>query len=98
MIINAKIFQEFRHHDAFSKNLRVRFARHAIEFRESISRKSQRCLFIDESILIDAAIVFDRHETNAKKIEKRDRDSNNHHRIFRSRDVRLFFVLMYCDS
>jgi hypothetical protein len=74
MTIDAKIFQKSRHHNAFSKNSRVRFARHAIEFRESISRKSQRCLFVDESISIDAAIVLDRHETNAKKIEKRDRD------------------------
>ncbi len=98
MTIDAKIFQKFRHHDAFSKNSRVRFARHAVEFRESISRKSQRCFFIDESILIDAAIVLDCHETNAKKIEKRDRDSSNHHRIFRSRDVRFFFVSTYCDS
>ncbi len=98
MTINAEIFQKFQHHDAFSKNLRVRFARHAIEFRKSILRKSQRCFFIDESILIDAAIVFNRHETNAKKIEKRDRDSNNRHRIFRSCDVRFFFVSTYCDS
>ncbi len=98
MTIDAKIFQESRHHDVSSKNLRARFARHAVEFRESISRKSQRCLFIDESTSVDAAIVLDRHETNAKKIEKRDRDSNNRHRILRSCDVRFFFVSTYCDS
>jgi hypothetical protein len=98
MTIDAEIFQKFRHHDALSKNSRVRFARHAVEFRESILRKSQRCLFIDESISVDAAIVLDRHETNARKIEKRDRDSNNRHRILRSCDVRFFFVSTYCDS
>jgi hypothetical protein len=98
MTIDAKFFQKSRHHDAFSKNLRAHFARHAVEFRESISRKFQRRLFIDESISIDAAIVLDRHETNAKKIEKRDRDSNNRHQILRSRDFRFFFVSTYCDS
>ncbi len=98
MTIDAEIFQKSRHHDASSKNFRVRFARHAVEFRESISRKLQRCFLIDESISIDAAIVLDRHETNAKKIEKRDRDSNNRHRILRSCDVRFFFVSAYCDS
>ncbi len=98
MTINAKIFQEFRHHDASSKNLHVHFAWHAIEFRESISRKSQRCFFVNKSILIDVAIVLNRHETNARKIEKRDCDSSNRHQILRSRDVRFFFVSIYCDS
>jgi hypothetical protein len=58
MTIDAEIFQKSRHHDAFSKNLRVRFARHA--------RKSQRCLFVDESISIDAAIVLDRRNEREK--------------------------------
>ncbi len=98
MTIDAKIFQKSRHHDAFSKNFCVRLARHAIEFRESISRKSQRCLFVDESISVDVAIFLDRHKTNAKKIEKRDRDSSNRHRILCSRDVWFFFALIYCDS
>jgi hypothetical protein len=98
MTIEAEIFEEARHHHALTKNLRLRFAKRVIEFRESISRESQRRFLVDDSISIDDSIVFDDHRSNAKKTKKCDRRSSRRYEIFSSLDVRRFFVLTYFNS
>ncbi len=98
MTIEAKIFEKARHHHAFTKNSRSRLAKRAVEFRESISRESQRRFLVDDSILIDDSIVFDDHRLNAKKTKKCDRRSSRRYEVFSSLDIRLFFVLTYFNS
>ncbi len=98
MTIEAEVFEEARHHHALTKNFRLRFARRAIEFRESISRESQRRFLVDDSTSIDDSIVLDDHRSSAKKTKKCDRHSNRRYEIFNSLDVRRFFVLTYFNS
>ncbi len=98
MTIKTKVFEKVRHHHALTKNLRFRFARREIEFRESISRESQRRFFVDDSILIDDSIVLDDHRSNAKETKKYDRRSSCRYEIFNSLDVRFLFVLTYFNS
>jgi hypothetical protein len=91
MTIEAEFFEKIRHHHTFTKNFRFRFAKRALEFRESISRKYQRSLFVDDSISINDSIVLNDHRSNAKKTKKRDRRSSRRYEIFSSLDVRFFF-------
>ncbi len=98
MTIEAEFFEEIQHHHAFTKSSRFRLARRAVEFRESISRKFQRRLFVDDSTSIDDSIVRDNHQSSAKKTKKRDRRLNRRYDIFSSFDVRFLFVLTYFNS
>jgi hypothetical protein len=61
MTIKTKIFEKVRYHYALTKNFRVRFAKRAIEFRESISREAQRRFLVDNSILMNDLIILDDH-------------------------------------
>jgi hypothetical protein len=87
MTIKTKFFEKARHHHAFTKNSRFRFAKRAIEFRESISREIQRRFFVDDSILINDSIVLDDYSSSAKKTKKCDRRSNRRYEVFSSLDV-----------
>ncbi len=98
MTIKAKFFEKVRHYHTFTRNFRFRFAKRAIEFRESISREFQRRFFIDDLISINNLIVFNDYQSNAKKTKKYDRHLNRRYEIFSSLDVRFFFVLTYFNS
>ncbi len=98
MTIKTKTFEKTRHHHALTKNFRLRLARRAVEFRQSILREFQRRLFVDDSTSIDDSIVLDDHRSNAKKTKKCDRRSSRRYEIFSSLNVQFLFVLTYFNS